>query len=70
MYLEDKIDKLFKMYSSSFNKLGFTLLKTLAKNENKINYKNLSYKFLFVDVTFHEITFFKKYGTLYSFLEN
>ena len=46
------------------------MLKTLAKNENKINYKNSSYKISLLDGTFHEISFLKKYGTLYSLLED
>ena len=65
------------MYPNSFNSKRKTSLKTLVKNENKINYKNLSYKILFPDVKFHEISFLKKYGsflkkygTLYSLLED
>ena len=42
----------------------------LAKRENKIGYKNFSYKFLFPDSTFHIINFLKKYGTLFSLLES
>ena len=41
VYLENKIDQLFKMHPNSFNKKIKNLLNTLAKNENKINYKNL-----------------------------
>ena len=46
------------------------LLNALAKNENKINYKNLSYRILLSDDKFHEFSFFEKYGTLYDLLEN
>ena len=46
------------------------LLNTLAKNKNKINYKNLSYRILLSDSKLHEFNFFKKYGTLYDLLEN
>ena len=42
------------------------LLDTLIKNENKINYKNLSYRILLSDGKFHEFNFLKKYGTLYD----
>ena len=41
--------------------------------ENKINYKDLSYKFIFTekDITrLHDIKFFKKYGTLYNLLNH
>ena len=62
MYLEDKTDKLFDMYPKFVNKQSKTLLNTPVKNENKINYKNLSYKILLLDGTFHEISFLKKYG--------
>ena len=41
VYLEDKIDELFGIYPNSFDKRSKALLSTLAKNENKINYKNL-----------------------------
>ena len=44
VYLEDKIDELFAMYPNSFDKKSKALLNTLAKNENKINYKNLTYR--------------------------
>ena len=40
VYLKDKIDKLFEMYRNSFSKQSKSLLKTLERNENKINYKN------------------------------
>ena len=58
------------MYPSSFNEQSKSSLKTFAKNENKINYKNLSYKVLLPDTKFYEISFLKKYGTLYSLLED
>ena len=46
------------------------LLNTLAKNENKINYTNLSYRILLSNGKFHEFNFYKRYGTLYDLLEN
>ena len=70
MYLEDKIDKLFEMYPKSFNSKSEILLKMLSKNENKINYENLSYKILLPEGIFHEISFLREYGSLYSLLEN
>ena len=70
VYLEGKIDELFKRYPNSFGKKSKALLNTLVKNENKINYKNLSYRILSSDVKFHEFNFFKKCGTLYDLLEN
>ena len=70
VYLENKIDKLFEMHPNSFDKKSKALLNTHAKNENKINYKNLPYKILLSDGKFHEFNFFKKYGTLYDLLEN
>ena len=44
-------------------------MKRFAKNKNKINYKDLSYKLLFPDSKFQIINFLKKYDTLSSFLE-
>ena len=70
MYLENEIDELFEMYSKSFNKQSRTLRETVSKNEYKINYENLSYKIMLLDGTFHEISFFKKYGALFSWLED
>ena len=70
VHREDKIDGLFEMYSNSFDKKGKALLNALAKNKNKINYKNLSYRILLSNGKFHELNFFKKYGTLYDLLEN
>ena len=67
VYLEDNIDKLFEMYSKSFTGQGKKLLKILAKNEDKINYKN--FKTLFPNSTFHIINLLKKYVTLFSLLE-
>ena len=58
------------MHPKSFTSKSKTFFKMLLKNENKINYKNLSCKILLPDDTFHEISFLKKYGSLYSFLEN
>ena len=68
-YLKDKIDELFEMYPNSFTSQWKKLLKILANNENKIDYKNLSYKILFPDSTFHTDNFSKKYGPLSSLLE-
>ena len=70
VYLEDKIDKLFEIHPRSFTSQGKKWLNTLVKNENKINYRNFSYKILLSDRKFHEFNFFKKYGTVYSLLEN
>ena len=44
VYLEHKINKLFEMYPKSFTSTSKALLNVLAKSENKINCKNLSYK--------------------------
>ena len=70
VYLEDKIDELLEMYPNSFDKKGKALLNTLAKNESKINYKNLSCRILLSDGKSHEFNFLKKYDTLYDLLEN
>ena len=70
VYVEDKIDELFKIYRNSFDKKSKALLNTLAKNKNKINYKNLSCRILLSDGKFHEFNFFKKYGNLYDLLQN
>ena len=67
---KDKIEELFKMYPNSFDIRSKGSLKPFVKNENKINYKYLSYKVLFPDGILHEISFLKTYGTLYSFLED
>ena len=58
------------MYPKSFNKQSKTLLKTVAKNECKINYKNLFYKIPLLDGTFHENSFLKKFDTLFSLLKD
>ena len=42
MYIEDKTDELFEMHPKFFNKQSKTWLKTLEKNEKKVNYKYLS----------------------------
>ena len=60
VYLENKIDKLFEIYPKSFTIQSKKLLKALAENENKIDYKSLSFKILLLDGTFHEFNFFKK----------
>ena len=69
VYLKDEIDELLEMHPNSFDKKSKTLLKTLANIEYKIDYKNLSYKILFPNDRFHEISILKKYGTLYSLSE-
>ena len=58
------------MCPNFFDRKSKALLNTLAKNGNKVNYKNLSYRILLSDRNFHEFDFFKKYGTLYDLLEN
>ena len=58
VYLEDKTDEFFEMYPNSFDKKSKALLNTLAKNENKINYKNLFYRILLSDGKFHEFNFY------------
>ena len=70
VYLKNKIDELFEMYPKFFDKISNVLLKTIAKNESSINYRNLSYKILVVKGELREFNFFKKYGTLYSLLKN
>ena len=70
VYLEDKKDELFEMYPNSSDKKNKALLNTRARNENKINYKNLSYRILLCDGKFDDLNFFKKYGALYDLLEN
>ena len=69
VYLEDKIDELFKMYPNSFDKKSKALLNTLTKNENKILEFLESYRILLSDSKLREFIF-KKFGTLYSLLEN
>ena len=59
-----------KCIPSLLVKKSKSLLNTLAKNENKVNYKNLSCKKLFFDGSIHEISFLNKYGTLYSLLKD
>ena len=41
MVEKDKIGELLEMCSNSFDKRSKSLLNTLAKNQNKISYKNL-----------------------------
>ena len=55
---------------NSFTTKGEKSLKILTKSENRIDYKNLSYNFLFPDSKFHIINFLKKYGTLFSLLQS
>ena len=57
------------MYPKSFTSQAKKWLKILGENEDKISYKNLSYKILFPDSKFHITNFFKKYGTLFKLLE-
>ena len=49
------------MYPKSFTSQGEKLSETLANKENKTDYKNLSYKILFADSSFHITNFKKKY---------
>ena len=70
VYLKDKIDKLFEMYRNSFSKQSKSLLKTLERNENKINYKNCSYETLLPDGGLYKISSLKKYVSLYSLLKD
>ena len=58
------------MYPNSFDKKSKVMLNTLARNESDINYKNLSYKILLLYGKFYELNFFRKYGDLYTLLEN
>ena len=48
VYLKDRINKLLRLYPNLFNKNSINLMEVLARNE-RIHYKNLSYKFLFND---------------------
>ena len=48
------------MYPKFLNKQSKTLLKRLAKNENKMNYRKLPYKILVSDGRFHKISFLKQ----------
>ena len=64
---------MLEIYPKSFNDRSKILLKKLAIDENKINYKYLSLKAHFSeeDITrFYEINFLKKYGMLYNLLDN
>ena len=70
VYLEDKIDQMFEIYPNSFDTKSKALLDTRANIESKINYRNLFYKTLLPNDKFHEFNFFKKYGDLYSLLED
>ena len=70
MYLKDKIDKCFEIYCKFFAGKNRTLLKSIADNEHKNSYKNLSYNILLSNGAFPELNFLKKYGTLYSLLES
>ena len=69
LYLNDKIDKLFKMHPKFFTVRNKNSLRGIADNENIINYRNLSCKNLLSDGKSHEFNFFKRYGILYSLLE-
>ena len=77
MYLKNKIDEFFEIFPKVFTSKIKNWLKALAKNESKINYKNLFYKIIFPDGKFYGISFlktsgdfFKKIDTLYSLLED
>ena len=73
MYLKKEVDRLDKIYPSSFDYISLSVTETQATNERKIDHKNLSYKVLFYDednVRSHKINFSKKYGTLYNLLED
>ena len=60
VYLEDKIDELFEMYPNSFDKKSKALLNTLAKNENKSNYKHfILTEFYYPMVNFMNLIFSK-----------
>ena len=72
VYLEERIDKLFKIYPKYFNTKSKVVLEKLKLKENEVDYKNLFYKIYFSDkdnVVFHKTNFVKKYGTLYGLLE-
>ena len=44
MLLKDKLDFIFKNFSSNFNSTGKTFLIKLAKDEKKIDYNNLIFE--------------------------
>ena len=57
------------MHPNSFDSQSKSSLKTLAKNQDRINNKNMSGKNLLFDGTFNIINFLEKDGTLSSLLE-
>ena len=63
--LKDKLDFIFKDFD--FNSTGKNFLKELAKDEEKIDYNNLSLKIYNKSVV-KSANFFKKIGTLYDLL--
>ena len=65
MLLKDKLDFIFKDFD--FNSTGKNFLKELAKDEEKIDYNNLSLKIYNKSVV-KSANFFKKIGTLYDLL--
>ena len=60
VYLEDKKDRIFEIHCKFFTGKNKALLKSIADNEHKISYKNLSYNILLSDGKSHEFNFFKK----------
>ena len=72
VYLRKEIDKLFKMYSESFEKRSRNLLNVFTRNES-VDYNNLSYKICFYGVNknkFHIIDFLKDFDTLHDLLKD
>ena len=65
MLLKDKLDFIFKDFD--FNSTRKNFLKELAKDEEKIDYNNLSLKIYNKSVV-KSANFFKKIGTLYDLL--
>ena len=49
LYLEEGVNKLVDLYSSSFNSRNIVFLKNMENYENKINYYDLSYKIFFTE---------------------
>ena len=65
VYLNERLDRLVKLYPSSFDDKSLNILGKLVINEKKNDCKSLSYKILFYDednVRSHEINFVEKYG--------
>ena len=71
VYLEERIDKLFKICPEYFNNESINSLEVLAKDKS-IDFKNFSDKIFFSaedSFTFHAIDFLKEYSTLW-FIKN